>query len=252
MRYFIKLAYDGTAYHGWQAQKNAISIQKVLTDALAMMLREDVSLTGCGRTDTGVHAREYFAHMDSEKELSREQVGKLVFNLNSYLGKDIAVYDIFCVKADVHARFSAIQRTYRYYINLTKDPFSVNRSYYHNGSFDTGMMNRGAELIMKYPDFTSFSKVDSDTKTKICKITAAHWERNGDLLVFTISANRFLRNMVRAIVGTLLDLGSGKMSLRELKLVIEAKNRSDAGDSVPACGLFLEKVEYKDLMSDIR
>ena len=147
----------------------------------------------------------------------------------------------------MHARFSAIQRTYRYYINLTKDPFTVNRSYYHNGSFDIGLMNRGADLIMKYSDFTSFSKVDSDTKTKICKITAAQWERSGDLLVFTISADRFLRNMVRAIVGTLIDLGTGKMSLRDLKLVIEAKNRSDAGDSVPACGLFLEKVVYKDL-----
>ena len=246
MRYFIGLSYDGTAYHGWQAQKNAISIQKVLGDALSMMLREEVSLTGCGRTDAGVHAREFFAHMDLEKDLTKVQAGKLVFKLNSYLGKDIAVHEIFPVKADMHARFSATLRTYRYYVSLAKDPFMFNRSYSHYGPMDIDMMNRGAELIMKYSEFTSFSKVDSDTKTRICKITEARWERSGNLLVFTISADRFLRNMVRAIVGTLIDLGTGKMSLRDLKLVVEAKNRSDAGDSVPACGLFLERVLYPE------
>ena len=246
MRYFIGLSYDGTAFHGWQAQKNAISIQKVLGDALSMMLREDISLTGCGRTDTGVHAREYFAHMDLEQDLSKAQVGKLVFKLNSYLGKDIAIHEIFQVQPKAHARFSASLRTYRYYVSLAKDPFLFNKSYYHYGPIDIDMMNRGAELIMKYSDFTSFSKVDSDTKTKICKISEARWERSGSLLVFTISADRFLRNMVRAIVGTLIDLGTGKMSLRELKLVVEAKNRSDAGDSVPACGLFLERVLYPE------
>jgi len=244
MRYFISLAYDGTAYHGWQAQKNAISIQKVLTDALGMMLREPVSLTGCGRTDTGVHARQYFAHFETEKEMGKAQAAKLVFKLNSYLARDIAIGQIFQVRADAHARFSAILRTYKYYISLQKDPFLVNQSWYHYGNIDMEMMNRGAELIMKYSDFTSFSKVDSDTKTKICKVSEARWEKNGSLLVFTISADRFLRNMVRAIVGTLLDLGTGKMNLRELRMVIEAKNRSDAGDSVPACGLFLERVVY--------
>ncbi len=249
MRYFINLSYNGTNYHGWQAQKNAISIQKVLTDALCMMLREEVSLTGCGRTDAGVHAREYYAHMDLVKELGRTQAGKLVFKLNSFLGKDISLRDIFSVRPDAHARFSATLRTYKYYITLVKDPFLVDRSYYHFGPIDIDLMNRGAELIMKYSDFTSFSKVDSDTKTKICRISEAQWERSGDLLVFTISADRFLRNMVRAIVGTLLDLGTGKMLLRDLKLVIEAKNRSDAGDSVAACGLFLEQVVYPE---DIR
>ncbi|MCX6240555.1 MAG: tRNA pseudouridine(38-40) synthase TruA [Bacteroidetes bacterium] len=249
MRYFINLSYNGTNYHGWQAQKNAISIQKVLTDALCMMLREEVSLTGCGRTDAGVHAREYYAHMDLVKELGRTQAGKLVFKLNSFLGKDISLREIFSVRPDAHARFSATLRTYKYYITLVKDPFLVDRSYYHFGPIDIDLMNRGAELIMKYSDFTSFSKVDSDTKTKICRISEAQWERSGDLLVFTISADRFLRNMVRAIVGTLLDLGTGKMLLRDLKLVIEAKNRSDAGDSVAACGLFLEQVVYPE---DIR
>ena len=246
MRYFISLAYDGTAYHGWQAQKNAVSVQKVLTDALCMMLREEVSLTGCGRTDSGVHAREYFAHMDLERELSKSQASKLVFKLNSFLNKDIAVQKIFPVKPGAHARFSATLRTYNYFISFIKDPFLVNQAYYHYGPIDVELMNRGAKLIMGYSDFTSFSKVDSDTKTRICRITEAGWERNGNLLVFTISADRFLRNMVRAIVGTLLDLGTGKMSMRDLKLVIEAKNRSDAGDSVPACGLFLEKVCYPD------
>ncbi len=250
MRYFILLSYDGTNFHGWQAQKNAISIQKILCDALGMMLREDVSLTGCGRTDAGVHAREYYAHMDLEKELSKAQAVKLVFKLNSYLGKDIAIRKIFPVKQDAHARFSAFLRTYKYYIALQKDPFLVNHSWYHYGPFDIEMMNRGAEILMSHSDFTSFSKVDSDTKTKICKLSEAYWEVTGNQLVFTISANRFLRNMVRAIVGTLLDLGTGKMNLRDLKLVIEAKNRSDAGDSVPACGLFLHKLGYpEDIVS---
>ncbi|MCX6280654.1 MAG: tRNA pseudouridine(38-40) synthase TruA [Bacteroidetes bacterium] len=246
MRYFIRLSYDGTNYHGWQAQKNAISIQNVLTDALSMMLKESVSLTGCGRTDAGVHAREYIAHLDLEKDLNRLQAGKLVFKLNSYLGRDIAIRQIYPVRQDAHARFSASLRSYKYYITLVKDPFLVNQSYYHYGPLDMDMMNRGAELIMKYSDFTSFSKVDSDTKTKICKVSHARWDSSENLLVFTISADRFLRNMVRAIVGTLLDLGTGKMSLRDLKLVIEAKNRSDAGDSVPACGLFLERVVYPE------
>ncbi|MCX6285456.1 MAG: tRNA pseudouridine(38-40) synthase TruA [Bacteroidetes bacterium] len=249
MRYFIDLSYDGTKYHGWQAQKNAISIQKVLSGAISMMLREDVNLTGCGRTDTGVHAREYIAHMDIYKELGRPQLSKLVFKLNSYLSSDIAIRQIYPVRHDAHARFSARLRTYKYYITLVKDPFLVNHSYYHYGPVDMDMMNCGAEMIMKYSDFTSFSKVDSDTKTKICKVSHARWERSENLLVFTISADRFLRNMVRAIVGTLLDLGTVKMTLRDLKLVIEAKNRSDAGDSVPACGLFLERVVYpEDIM----
>jgi len=245
-RYFIKLSFDGTLYHGWQSQKNAISIQKVLSDALSMILREDVCLTGCGRTDSGVHAREYFAHLNLDKDLSKMQISKLVFKLNSYLRKDIAIQAIFPVRPDAHARFSATLRTYKYYLSLKKDPFLVNQSYYHYGPVDMDLMNKGAQLIMKYSDFTSFSKVDSDTKTKICKITESGWERCDELLVFTISANRFLRNMVRAIVGTLLDLGTGKMGMKDLKLVIEAKNRCDAGDSVPAAGLFLEKVEYPE------
>jgi tRNA pseudouridine38-40 synthase len=246
MRYFIKLSFDGTSFHGWQTQKNALSVQTALSDALSMMLREKVSITGCGRTDTGVHAREYFAHADLQKELSVQQCQKLSFKLNSYLGKQIAIAEIFRVRGDAHARFSATLRTYKYYISLVKDPFTAGHAWYHYGKLDLDIMNRGSILLAGHTDFTSFSKVDSETKTRICHIAEARWEREGDMIVFTVSADRFLRNMVRAIVGTLIDLGRGRMSLRDLKLVIEAKNRSDAGDSVPAHGLFLHSVKYPD------
>ena len=244
MRYFIRLSFDGTGFHGWQAQRNAVSVQKILADAISMIVREEVMLTGCGRTDTGVHAHEYFAHMDLSQELNKIQRDKLVFKLNIYLGDDIAIQAIFLVRQNAHARFSAVRRTYKYFITRVKNPFLRNYSHYIYGPIDIDQMNRGADLIMQFSDFTSFTKVDSDSKTRICHINEAGWENDGDLLVFTISADRFLRNMVRAIVGTLLDLGAGKMSLRDLKLVIEAKNRSDAGESVPAGGLFLEHIEY--------
>jgi tRNA pseudouridine38-40 synthase len=244
MRYFIRLSFDGTGFHGWQAQRNAVSVQKILADAISMIVREEVMLTGCGRTDTGVHAHEYFAHMDLSQELNKIQRDKLAFKLNSYLGDDVAIQAIFPVRQNAHARFSAVRRTYKYFITRVKNPFLRNYSHYIYGPIDIDQMNRGADLIMQFSDFTSFTKVDSDSKTRICHINEAGWENDGDLLVFTISADRFLRNMVRAIVGTLLDLGAGKMSLRDLKLVIEAKNRSDAGESVPAGGLFLEHIEY--------
>jgi len=244
MRYFIRLSFDGTGFHGWQAQRNAVSVQKILADAISMMLRENISLTGCGRTDAGVHAHEYFAHMDLSQELNQAQCEKLAFKLNSYMHDGIAIRSIFPVRQNAHARYSAVKRTYKYCITRVKDPFLSKYSHYLYGPIDVSQMNRGAQLIMQFSDFTSFSKVDTDTKTRICHISEAVWNCEGDLLVFTISADRFLRNMVRAIVGTLLDLGAGKMSLRDLKLVIEAKNRSDAGESVPAGGLFLEHVEY--------
>ena len=244
MRYFIRLSFDGTGFHGWQAQRNAVSVQKILADAISMIVREEVMLTGCGRTDTGVHAHEYLAHMDLSQELNKTQRDKLAFKLNSYLGDDVAIQAIFPVRQNAHARFSAVRRTYKYFITRVKNPFLRNYSHYIYGPIDIDQMNKGADLIMQFSDFTSFTKVDSDSKTRICHINEAGWENDGDLLVFTISADRFLRNMVRAIVGTLLDLGAGKMSLRDLKLVIEAKNRSDAGESVPAGGLFLEHIEY--------
>jgi tRNA pseudouridine38-40 synthase len=246
MRYFIRLSFDGTGFHGWQAQRNAVSIQKIMADAISMMLRENVSLTGCGRTDAGVHAREYFAHMDLSQEMNIASCEKLAFKLNSYLGDEIAIQSIFPVRPDAHARFSALKRTYKYFISRVKDPFLRKYSHYIYGPVDIVQMNKGAQLIMQFSDFTSFSKVDTESRTRICHVSEAIWKNEGELLVFTISADRFLRNMVRAIVGTLLDLGAGKMNMRDLKLVIEAKNRSDAGESVPACGLFLEHVEYAE------
>jgi len=243
-RYFIRLAYDGTRYHGWQRQKNALSVQQILEESMSMMLREAVKLTGAGRTDTGVHAKEYYSHFDTNREIRRPELQKLVFKLNSYLDPDIVIHDIFPVSEHTHARFSASSRTYKYYITTRKNPFRNKFTHFFFGRIDVDLMNQGADIILQYDDFTSFSKVDTDTKTNICKISRAFWEWEGEELVFTITANRFLRNMVRSIVGTLLDIGTGKLSLAELKMVIESKNRANAGDSVPACGLILYSIDY--------
>lgn len=209
-----------------------------------MMLRQTVTLTGAGRTDTGVHAMEYYAHFDITNEISSQELKKLVFKLNSYLPDDIAIYDIFPVSPRIHARFTAISRTYKYYITTGKNPFKHEFSHFLFGTIDLDLMNRGGALLAEYVDFTSFSKAGTDTKTNICHVISAKWERSGQELIFTIKADRFLRNMVRAIVGTLLELGTGKISLEEMKAIIESHNRSNAGDSVPACGLFLVDIEY--------
>jgi len=243
-RYFIHLAYDGSRYHGWQKQSNARTVQQEVSAALHLLLREEISLTGCGRTDAGVHAREFFAHMDLSGSLVSEETKELVFKLNRFLDPDIVIFRIFPVKPLIHARFSAGSRTYRYYITRDKDPFLVNYSYHIYGPLNVPLMNEGAAFLLSVSDFTSFSKVDTDTRTNICRVTEAVWTESGHKLVFTIRADRFLRNMVRAIVGTLLELGREKISFAEFQMIIAGKNRSDAGDSVPACGLFLEKVEY--------
>jgi len=245
-RYFIKLSYDGTRYHGWQIQKNAGSVQQLLTDALCMILRVPVKLTGAGRTDAGVHAREYFAHFDIDRSLTQIDIRKLVFKLNSFLPDDLAIYGVFPVVQNANARFTAISRTYSYHIHTVKNPFLAGYSFFLFGDLDIERMNEGAEIIRSVSDFTSFSKVDTDTKTNICRISHAHWDIAGTNLLFTIEADRFLRNMVRAVVGTLLDIGKGKTTCDDLRQIIENKNRSDAGESVPACGLFLEKIEYPD------
>jgi tRNA pseudouridine38-40 synthase len=245
-RYFIRLAYDGTHFHGWQRQPNAITVQQTLEEAMCMMMRRNIQLTGAGRTDTGVHAHDFFAHFDIEFQLSDAECEKLVFRLNRYLGGDIALFEIFPVKSDAHTRFSPISRTYRYCIARTFDPFRRNYTHYIYGDLDVNLMNEGASMIMAYRDFTSFSKVDTDTKTNICCISYARLEMEGSELVFTITADRFLRNMVRAIVGTLLQLGTGKISLSEVKLIIESRNRSNAGDSAPAKGLILSRIDYPD------
>ncbi|MEI7661244.1 MAG: tRNA pseudouridine(38-40) synthase TruA [Bacteroidota bacterium] len=245
-RYFIKLSYDGTPFHGWQRQPNAVTIQQTLEEAMSMLMRTTVQLTGAGRTDAGVHADEYFAHTDLADDLPAAECEKLVFRLNRYLGGEIAIKDIFHADQHAHARFSATARTYRYCIARTKNPFRRNYTWFVHGKIDHSLMNEGAALIMSYDDFTSFSKVDTDTKTNICKITRANWQMEEEELVFTITADRFLRNMVRAIVGTLLQLGVGKISLATLKQIIENHNRSDAGDSVPAKGLTLHRITYPE------
>jgi tRNA pseudouridine38-40 synthase len=246
-RYFIRLAYNGTPYHGWQVQPNARTVQQVLNDAFSLIMREKVRLTGCGRTDTGVHAREFYAHFDCERTFTPLELDKLVFKINSYIDPEIALLGILPVADHLHARYSARKRTYEYHITRRKDPFSKGFAYYHFGKIDVNKMNAGADYLLSVKDFTSFSKVDTDTKTNLCEVYTAKWEQQGDLLVFTISANRFLRNMVRAIVGTLLELGTGKITLKELKEITASKNRSNAGDSVPPWGLFLTGIEYPDL-----
>ena len=243
-RYLTRLSFNGSGYHGWQLQKNAPSIQEEVTNALERILSVKLSLVGCGRTDTGVHAREYFAHFDLEIEKTQRELDRLSHRINRFLFRDISISWIRKVPEDLHARFSALSRTYRYYIHTVKDPFLYDRSWYVNRVPDVGLMNSGAEMIRKNEDFTSFSKLHSSAITNICHITEAQWVKEGHRLIFTITADRFLRNMVRAIVGTLVDLGQGKITMDELKRIIEARNRSEAGKSVPAHGLFLERVTY--------
>ncbi|MCB2209119.1 MAG: tRNA pseudouridine(38-40) synthase TruA [Bacteroidetes bacterium] len=241
-RYFIKLAYKGTHYHGWQIQDNAHTIQEELNTKISLMLSETVNLVGCGRTDTGVHAREFYAHFDISKEL--DQLENLAFKLNGFLPEDIVIFEIFKVPTDFHARFDAQSRTYKYCISQRKNPFLTGQSFYYHGALDIVKMNAASKILFDYSDFTSFSKLHTQTKTNRCTIYHANWEKKGEELIFTIRADRFLRNMVRAIVGTMIEIGSGKLGVEDMKRIIEAKDRSDAGFSVPAEGLFLEKVSY--------
>ena len=242
MRYFITFSYDGTAYHGWQIQPHSVSVQEEIQKALSTLLRRPMEVVGAGRTDTGVHARKMFAHFDSEYELECPQ---LVYKLNKLLPRDIAVQQVERVADDMHARFSAKSRTYHYYVHLDKNPFLRSYSWQVYGNPDFELMNRAAAVLMEYTDFTSFSKVNTDTKTNDCTITEAHWDRVADgQWRFTITANRFLRNMVRAIVGTLIEVGRGRMTIEQLRQVIEAKDRCRAGDSVPGNALFLVDVKY--------
>ena len=245
-RYFIRLAFNGTAYHGWQIQKNANSVQQSLTKALSLLLHEPIELTGAGRTDAGVHAWDYYAHFDLENQLDESERKNLVFKLNGFLPGDIVIYDILPVKPGANARFSAKSRTYRYVISTCKNPFLSGYAYYLYGTLNVDLMNEGAGILLETKDFTSFSKVNTDTKTNICTVYYAKWDRERDELVFTVRADRFLRNMVRAIVGTLLELGRERITLDDFKQIIASKNRSDAGGSVPACGLFLANIEYPE------
>jgi tRNA pseudouridine38-40 synthase len=221
-----------------------MTVQQTLSEAIGIILGKGIHLTGCGRTDTGVHAREFFAHFDYSLCFTDEERVKLIYKLNSFIPDAIVIKDILPVLPDAHARFSASSRTYTYVISRTKDPFSIGFAYYVYGHLDVNLMNSGAELLMRNKDFSSFSKSNSQVKTNICDLLTARWDENNGLLIFTVSANRFLRNMVRAMVGTLLDLGKGTIDLEMLQNIIDKQSRSSAGYSVPACGLFLTGVSY--------
>lgn len=243
-RYFLHLAYDGSNYKGWQIQPNGNTIQAELTKALSIILRQETPITGAGRTDTGVHARNFYAHFDINNEFTQEELNQIVYKLNRFLPTDITVYRLFHVADDLHARFSAISRTYKYYISHNRDPFVRNYVWYRFGAVDVEAMNRAANVLLEITDFTSFSKLHTQTNTNNCKVTQAKWEQTTNGLVFTITADRFLRNMVRAVVGTLLDVGLNKVTHEEFLAIILSKDRCSAGESMPAQGLFLEDVGY--------
>jgi len=242
LRYFIEFSYNGKNYFGYQIQPKDISVQEELERALSTILREEIKTTGAGRTDTGVHAKKMFAHFDTHLVLPE----KLTHQLNSFLPDDISVKRIFEVRNDFHARFDATFRTYEYYIALDKNPFTRDSAWQHWRRYlDVDKMNEACSILFEYEDFTSFAKLHTDNKTNFCEIYIAKWEQNGTELKFTISANRFLRNMVRAIVGTMVEVGSGKIKPEDLRKVIENKNRNSAGTSAPAHGLCLVDVGYK-------
>ena len=242
MRFFITLSYDGTHYHGWQIQPNGDSVQQCLQEALSTLLRKPVEVVGAGRTDTGVHARMMVAHFDWEETIDGKQ---LAYKLNKLLPRDIAVKEVRQVEDDMHARFSATSRTYHYFIHTRKDPFLQAYSWQIPFALDFEKMNEAAKVLLEYKDFTSFSKVNTDTKTNLCDLKEAFWEEvEPGQWRFTITANRFLRNMVRAIVGTLVEVGRGRISIEEMRHIIEAKDRCQAGESVPGKALFLVDIKY--------
>lgn len=249
-RYFIELSYNGTDYHGWQIQPNAVTVQEYLDKALSVYFRQKVESLGCGRTDAGVHATKFYAHFDLGAETGNNDTVKAidasrsVTGINSLLPYQIAVKRIFEVHADAHARFDATARAYHYHLHFHKDPFKLNRSWLHKGMLDVEAMNQAAAILLQHTDFSCFSKSNTQTFTNNCKITAANFKVTEDGLLFTIRADRFLRNMVRAIVGTLIRVGKGEIDLPEFTAIIESKNRSNAGQSVPACGLYLVDVVY--------
>ena len=243
-RFFLEIAYNGTAYHGWQVQENAVSVQELLNKALKTVLRHDIETVGCGRTDTGVHAREFFVHFEVANSKFKIQNSKLIHSLNGLLPYDISVKRLIPVHPDAHARFDATLRSYEYHIHFEKDPFKHGFSWFLRDRPEVDLMNQAAAIIMEYRDFSCFSKSNTQTFTNNCVISRAEWKVQDDALVFHISADRFLRNMVRAIVGTLIDVGRKVMRPEDIRKIIESKNRSQAGTSVPACGLYLTEVKY--------
>ncbi len=244
MRYFIEIAYKGTDFHGWQIQPNALSIQEVVQNGISTLLRDKIQITGAGRTDTGVHARQYFAHFDT---VLIPDVDTFSYRLNAILPHSIVVYKTFRVKPDAHARFDALSRSYQYHILLKNDPFLQETTWQiPRKNFDVDKMNQAAKLLFKYRNFQAFSKSNTDVKTYNCHISEAKWVVNDKHLVFYITADRFLRNMVRAIVGSLLEVGAAKKSLAGFEQIIQSRDRRKAGFSVPAKGLFLTKITYPE------
>lgn len=241
LRYFIELSYNGSAYHGWQNQPKAISVQEVIEKGLTLLLKEPIAIVGAGRTDTGVHAKQMFAHFDTYIVFNEND---LVYKLNSFLPKDIAIHAIFNVKDEIHARFNALSRTYLYRISLQKNVFNYENAYFVKQNLDVDKMNEASKILFQYQDFQCFSKVNTDVKTFNCNIMQADWFFEDGELHFVIKADRFLRNMVRAIVGTMVQIGMGKLQVNDLHAIIKSKNRSEAGFSVPAHALYLTEVEY--------
>ena len=242
-RFFLKLGYNGSKYHGWQKQENAISVQQLIEEKLELLFGVKTDLVGCGRTDTGVHASFYIAHFDAN---NRYSLTEMVHKLNAMLPKQIVVYEALPVRKNVHARFDAISRSYQYFITRIKDPFNVDLSYVYNRNLDIDLMNICSSRLLEFNDFKSFCKVGSDNKTTLCDVKIAFWEKTKNGLVYNITADRFLRNMVRAIVGTLLQVGEGKLTEADFIDIINGKDRSLAGTSAPASGLFLSNVEYPE------
>jgi len=238
-RYFIQLSYDGTTFHGWQIQPNAKSIQETLNFALSTITRQEIYVVGCGRTDTGVHASQFYAHFESE-EIELEPV---CYKVNRMLPPQIAVQRIFKVAKDTHARFSATSRIYEYRITMAKNPFLVHRAYELREEMDIALMNKAGEMCQDFTDFSSFAKA-SDVKTNLCDLHYARWERKDEMILFEVKANRFLRNMVRSMVGTIIEIGRKRVSLEQFEKIVESKNRSKAGYSVPAHGLYLKEIGY--------
>lgn len=247
MRYFIEFAYNGKNYHGWQYQPHSISVQEVLNKALSTLLKQPIDVTGAGRTDTGVHAKNMYAHFDYESVINSDF---LTQKLNSFLPKDIVVYRLIPLHDDAHARFDATNRTYEYHIHTFKDAFIGEGSWFHFHPLDMDKMNEAAKILFEYKDFKCFSKTHTDVRTFNCVIMEANWKKEGNNLVFTVAADRFLRNMVRAIVGTLVNVGLGKITLQDFREIIESRDRNKAGFSVPAHGLYLTKVAYPYIQKD--
>jgi len=245
-RYFLKLAYNGSAYGGWQSQPNAVTVQQLIENGLKAVAGSGGKVTGCGRTDAGVHASIFYAHFDDNEAFSIEQLKQLTFRLNRFLPQDIVVYSIVPVLPSAHARFSALWREYGYIIIRQKDPFSFHKSYFMHGNLDIDIMNQCATLLFGKHDFECFSKTHTQVNNFFCAVEHAEWVENEHILKFTIRADRFLRNMVRAIVGTLLDVGRGKITSLEFQKILDSHNRSAAGYSVPAKGLTLTGIGYPD------